>query len=96
MFRKVVSNFRRKANGSGKSMKNSISSCEIETEHDFTRKFSTKFNSDDSLNSMLSVFDNDTAELRHSECVRVVNESNSQGICLSVESINFSSYQFAP
>jgi hypothetical protein len=78
MFRKVVSNFRRKNERARKSMKNSISS-QIEIENDFVRKFSTKFNSDDSLNSMISVFDNDN-EFKNPECALIDNSYQSQGI----------------
>lgn len=85
MFRKVVSNFRRKNERTRKSMKNSISSHD---DNDFVRKFSTKFNSDDSLNSILSVFDSES-ELRHSECVQIDNNFKSQGIFPNAKILKF-------
>lgn len=85
MFRRVVTNFRKRTEKTRKSMRNSITtSSEFANENDLTKKFSAKFFSDDSLNSVLSVYDNNSnsseSELNRFDVVNDFVDSNSEGI----------------
>lgn len=59
-------------------MRNSMTiSSEFSVDNKFTKKFSAKFVSDDSLNSALSVYNDNTGS--ESECSDFI-DSNSEGI----------------
>lgn len=71
MFRRIVSNFRKKQKSS--KLKNSLSSPEIKI--DFGRKFATKFESDEVLSFQLSTIDKENVDKLETEPVSGANKS---------------------